>query len=351
MHYVYDDKFDGITLMQGDVLNKTEELTEILTANHPNFGSNLDNILFMVLTQSCDLVRRDGAAPVCPCIALSPVRPIETILVREATRFQEHAWQTDGRALGKKSSDRLAQLVQRLLDNNEDSYFYLHADAECQIYENCCAILTLSIPLEAHCYEICLKAKIAQLKETFQAKLGALIGKVYNRVGTVEWDTHFPGKNVRTAASELLKGVFTILDDERIKEGIDDLKAAGNYENMKSLEILKYVHDKQIATRSQKFKNRAEKVLLDGFNELSKVIKGHLKTAFKKDEVLKEKLTQTIVNGKELGISELINQVINEAAWRIDDLASDPGLLGRDAIVKTVLAAFMQDAVIKSILK
>ena len=130
-------------------------------------------------------------------------------------------------ALSKRDGDKLHLLIQRPLDNNESGFFYLHADADCQIYENCCALLALSVPLAVEHYEACLHAKTAQLKEPFQAKLGYLIADLFGRVGTVEWDSAQTESTVRTTASDILRSTFIVIDDNYIKEGIAELEANG----------------------------------------------------------------------------------------------------------------------------
>lgn len=50
------------------------------------------------------------------------------------------------------------------------------------------AFLSLSVPIKSQLhYEKCLKARIAQLREVFRAKLGWLAGDIYSRVATPDW--------------------------------------------------------------------------------------------------------------------------------------------------------------------
>jgi hypothetical protein len=50
--------------------------------------------------------------------------------------------------------------------------------------EDYCVFLALSIALRVEHYDTCLAAKIAQLKDVFQAKIGWLTSDMYGRVGT-----------------------------------------------------------------------------------------------------------------------------------------------------------------------
>lgn len=52
------------------------------------------------------------------------------------------------------------------------------------------AYLKVSIPLKSgEHYDKCLKAKRIELADEFKAKLGWLIGDMYSRVGTTDWET------------------------------------------------------------------------------------------------------------------------------------------------------------------
>ena len=59
VHFTYKRSPDAASLCQGDVLKKTDELMKILKDVHPYF-QNDGYKYFMVLSQSCDLVRRNG---------------------------------------------------------------------------------------------------------------------------------------------------------------------------------------------------------------------------------------------------------------------------------------------------
>ena len=75
----------------------------------------------------------------------------------------------------------------KLLNNNHPEYFYLAEDVDCHLSEACVAFLKLAIPIKSEHYDRCLAARISQLKEIFQAKLGWLAGNIYSRVGTPDW--------------------------------------------------------------------------------------------------------------------------------------------------------------------
>jgi hypothetical protein len=201
MHWVYKQGLVADALEQGDVLEKTEGLVELLRSYHPYYADHPANRFFVVLTQSCDLVRRSG---VCKSryIALAPARPLESIIDYEF-RSQLYALD-DGRPLG---SERLREDVQRLLNrlfnNNEPSYFFLEAEPSAGLYDSMCAMLALPISFKAEHYSTLLEAKILGVEDAFQAKLGWLLGQLYSRVGTRDIDAEDMSTKVGKVISTL----------------------------------------------------------------------------------------------------------------------------------------------------
>ncbi len=186
-HFTYGPK-DSENLHQGDVLCRTSEVDLILENVHPHYFKNEDYKYFIILTQSCDLVRRDGRPPSSRYISIAAVRPLSLAVQREA---QSLLYSEIDRALGICDDSRKAKLEQfivRLFNNNEAEYFFLSKDPNTDFSEDHCAFLRLSIALKSEIhYDTLLSAKVLQLKESFQHKLGYLVGNTYQRVGTEDW--------------------------------------------------------------------------------------------------------------------------------------------------------------------
>lgn len=187
MHFTYEAQ-PRSDLQQGDLIKRTEAVEALLKEVHPHYFYSQNYRYFLVLTQSCDLARRDSM----PCsgryITIAAVRPVRTAIEREVHKLQHTKIE---RQLGFCSSDRqpkLTQFMERLLNNNEEEYFYLHREPSAGLLEDNCAFLHLSIALKAQShYDTLLQARIISIKESFQHKLGYLIGSLYSRVGTEDW--------------------------------------------------------------------------------------------------------------------------------------------------------------------
>ena len=92
--------------------------------------------------------------------------------------------------------------LSKLLNNNLPEYFYLAQDPELEITRPHVAFLTLSVAVKKENYQKCAAARIAQLQDIFQAKLGWLVGEIYSRIGTPDW---VPGQMSDTEFDSLLE--------------------------------------------------------------------------------------------------------------------------------------------------
>lgn len=176
----------GNNLQQGDVLIKDEQFRAVLKEHFPYY-LRPDFTYFIVLSQTCDLIRRDGEPCEAQYITLAATRPLSLVLEFELKDYQD---ETEKAAVvcNEKKKFRLVQFYERLLNNNDPEYFYLHEEPELGFPESSCASLRLSISLESkQYYDICLHARIISLAEIFRAKLGWLVGNMYSKIGTEDW--------------------------------------------------------------------------------------------------------------------------------------------------------------------
>lgn len=189
MHFTYADPPELTELCQGDILARTPEIDSLLELVHPHFHKKNSNLYFMVLTQSCDLVPRQGGRVKAEYITISPVRSLDSLVSRQISALQSPGVKADLPVLTMKTKNTLAEFLQRMFNNNESGYFYLDG-AGTPLVGDCCAFLNLSIAIKAsEHYQKCIDAKILQLNDTFQAKLGWLVGQMYSRVGTKDWES------------------------------------------------------------------------------------------------------------------------------------------------------------------
>lgn len=179
-------------LEQGDILNKTEELQQVLRQAHSYYADAEDYTHFMVLTQSCDLVRRNGKQPKSRYISLAAIRPLSVLVDRLISKYEFQLGKVDFpfQICNKEHEVFAKQTLEKLLHNTIDGFFFIRKDSHPTINKDLCVFLPLSIAIRNEHYDDCLKSKVAQLDNIFQAKLGWLVGAMYSRVGTPDLEEH-----------------------------------------------------------------------------------------------------------------------------------------------------------------
>lgn len=227
MHFTYTENLCTTELCQGDVLERTPDIDALLELVHPHFYKKESNLFFMVLTQSCDLVPRSNGNCKASYITIAPVRPIDIVLSRQVSGLQADGIQANAPVLTDKSKSKLSEFLQRLYNNNEPGLFFLEASGTI-LPSDCCVYLNLSIAIKSmEHYQKCVDAKRLQLSDTFQAKLGWLVGQMYSRVGTDDWDSNALKKKIQLALENIAiwipeasaKPLSKILKDREVDAG------------------------------------------------------------------------------------------------------------------------------------
>lgn len=186
-HFTYSDiSEDNKHLKQGDIFKRTEALDAIISDVHKHYLKS-DYLYFIVLTQSCDLVRRKKDKCKSPYITIAAIRSLELLLSREIRKKQKTDLEIKANLLPEEHREDLYRFLERLFNNNEPEYFYLHENPSIN-FRSCVAFLRLSIPIKSDLhYDTCLDARLLELHDNFKSKLGWLVGNMYSRVGTEDW--------------------------------------------------------------------------------------------------------------------------------------------------------------------
>lgn len=181
--FVEESRIERHQLLQGDLLRRTPELATAIEQAHSYYARAEDYSHFLVLTQSCDLVRRNGKCK-SRYITICAVRPLSVAVAREMTRFTNSL---DGFPFPVGELDRsilAKQYLERVLNNTVDGIFFIPKGSAPSVEAHLCAFLPLAITLRVDHYDVCLSAKVAQSREIFAAKVGSLASGLYARIAT-----------------------------------------------------------------------------------------------------------------------------------------------------------------------
>lgn len=202
--FQFAEKIDRTQLFQGDLLIRNDALREALEQAHGYYATEPSYSHFMVLTQSCDLVRRGRKPPKSRYITLAAARPLTEMFDKVIEKAKLSAPDEFPLLLcdaAKKTSAR--QVLERLMHHSESGYFFFQAGSHAAIDTDLCVFLSLSVPIRISHYEACLNAKVLQLDDVFQAKVGWLAGNLYSRVGTPDFEERMPEPIAKTIKDRL----------------------------------------------------------------------------------------------------------------------------------------------------
>lgn len=288
VHFTYRPP-DKTVLRQGDVLAKSGDLLELIRLVHPHYADDERVTHFQVLTQSCDLVRRKGKCAA-RYLTLAVVRPLASVFDQRISEYPDRLKIADISVCSEIYKLDLKQLVERLLNNNEASFFYLKAAPANQLSHDSCSVLPLSVAVRAYeHFDVCLRQKVLELAEPFQAKLGWKVGNLYSRVGTVDYDegVGISDKEYGELVTELMNQHVAWVAPAHFAFLKKRLKRSPNTDDGMSLEELL----REANTNSQK----AERSRLDGLIaaianviEISEVQKDALRNALSQDPMVQK---------------------------------------------------------------
>lgn len=124
---------------------------------------------------------------------------------------------------------------------------------------DCVALLNLSIAIKSDLHlEKCTKAKVLQLTDTFQAKLGWLVGQLYSRVGTQDMDPDIANKKI----TEALRSVAVWIEDSKmsaLEDSFDSIVQVDPEKTLTAQEISDAI--RKIPTTKQLVISRATEIM------------------------------------------------------------------------------------------
>ncbi len=290
IHFTYKPEPDMETLCQGDVLEITEELSMVLKNVHPYF-LNGQYKFFMVLSQSCDLVRRNGKSCKTPYITLAAVRNYSDFLEKMFLKGRYAEKVDELLLMDEKNKDRAYQLVERVYNNTEPEYFFLYKEDALEFPESMVAYLKVSIALKSNeHYDKCLNAKKIELTDEFKAKLGWLVGNMYSRVGTADWGGVMSDQSRKEMLNNDLNSMCIIGNKEQLKmlkrEFLEKKEFSFNHE-----EAVEFISNIALKTKYDKVMDIIEDVIQTSGKKIPVDEKEKLLKSIRSRSVLKTLIT------------------------------------------------------------
>ena len=205
-------------LAQGDILQPSEELRALFHDVHKHFDDD-KYLAFIVASQTCDLARRKGEPePKAKYIALATVRSLSSVA---PGLFESIGKAITPGVFAASAKPRALELLKRIFNQNEQALglFYLHPDTAVGIGEPAVAFLRVTVSVRAQHYPTLTQARSGRFKEEFRAKLGWLLGNLYARPATPDWQPVFVMP--RVGSTRIRSRCLTIARTESHLEALD----------------------------------------------------------------------------------------------------------------------------------
>ncbi len=176
-------------------------MADVLRQAHAYYADSDSYTHFVVITQSCDLVRRRGKKINAPYITVAATKQFEKSFTDQFRSHLRPLKKTVFSFQPRSRKQNIRQLLERYLNNTEQEFFFLPQRETGSPEMDLLVFLRLSVALRPEHYEVLASSKCAELDEIFQAKLGWLKGNIYSRVAT-------PDVEERISNSEEFKTSF-----------------------------------------------------------------------------------------------------------------------------------------------
>ncbi len=181
-------------------------LSDAISQAHAYYASAADYSHFLVLTQSCDLVRRKGRCK-SRYITICAVRPLVLAVTRETSAYVAKLEGCAVDAGDVENQVLFKQFLERVLNNTVDGIFFIPRGSAETVEEHLCAFLPLSIALRVDHYDVCLQSKVGQVRDIFAAKVGALASNLYSRIATPDLHERYEKEAVENYTRQFMADV------------------------------------------------------------------------------------------------------------------------------------------------
>lgn len=263
-HFTYSIEIDTNNLHQGDLIKRTERIDAIIKEFLPHFYDDL-NVCFSLVTQSCDLVRREKEDCKAKKLTFAVVRALDHTIEAEAEKYKITKMQQRFDVFDDNSQKKIEQFVERLLNNNESKYFFYAKDIDFDLAMDHCAQLEYIFTLDSkEYYDVILEAKFVQLNESFEHKLGYLIGNNYLKIGTEDWVPNTLDKSSFDKKRNYLSGKNRYFVEGRILKTIESRLSDQDLDHITVEEFDKILREeKKIAKKKKEVFNDIKEILMD----------------------------------------------------------------------------------------
>ena len=267
-------------------MKSTDELRNVIKKFHPYF-INEQYKYFMVLTQSCDLVRRNNQNCKTPYITLAAIKNFGQFLEKWMISKKYVETVKDLLLMNSKKYNNVYQFVERLYNNTEPDYFFLYKEDKLHLPESMIVHLKVTFALKSsEHYQTCLDSKIIELSDEFKAKVGWLVGNIYSRVGTTDWDSCLSAQRKKEMFENEISSRCIIGHKDQISQLKKELNSSSCEIDSRE-KALDYIKEINIESQYDKMIKALDDLIDRSKSSIQQTDKDYLKLAIRSNQSLK----------------------------------------------------------------
>lgn len=177
------------SLYQGDIIIIDDDIRENLIAHNRTKANTCRFVI--ILTQSCDLVKRSDFGNGCKAqlLHMGFLSSFDEYFADNLRKYCEKGL-FDGRVsiIEQGKSQKLKNHLERLFNNNSSDHFLIPEDVGQGLSNHHVVDLRDQCLISSNYYDNLLMNKQCELEEIYRAKLGYMVSQLFSRIGTRDWD-------------------------------------------------------------------------------------------------------------------------------------------------------------------
>jgi len=194
---------DKQSLYQGDIIFIDAAIRSNLKALCQ--GKIMKAEFAIVLTQSCDLVKRSEFGNKCKAqlIHMGLLSIFDEYFIENLSKYCEKGLFEDKvRIIDQGNAQKLQNSLERLFNNNINDYFFIPEDNGQGLASHYIVDIRDQCLISFDFFEDIIRNKRCELEEIYRAKLGYMISQLFSRIGTKDWNKQELENTIKVLISE-----------------------------------------------------------------------------------------------------------------------------------------------------
>jgi hypothetical protein len=206
---------DRQSLFQGDIIFIDDAIRSNLIALYQDRVKKAE--FAIVLTQSCDLVKRSDLGNQCKAqlIHMGILSIFDEYFLDDLSKYCEKGLFEDKvLIIDEGKAQKLQNSLEKLFNNNISDHFFIPEDSGKGLANHYVVDLRDQCLISYEYFEDILGNKRCELEEIYRAKLGYMVSQLFSRIGTKDWNK----QELENTIKGLINANSIILSKDKVRK-------------------------------------------------------------------------------------------------------------------------------------